>query len=112
MITAEFLIKDGTCGWRDYDGCDLCLQTIKKEDDKFVVPPIGSKVVINTKDNMNNKYLVNDVEIYYGDALDIDFKNTYVRIYVLEYDVAKHIGDESLKERIERWNNLGKNKKK
>jgi len=91
MITADFLIKSGTCGWFDYDGCDLCLQTITRKDNQFVIPPIGSKITINTKEKMCDKYIVNDIEIAYGDAKDTEFNNTYVHIYVLEYDVRHYI---------------------
>ena len=100
MITASFLIKSGTCGWHDYDNCDMSIQTIKREDNQFVVPTIGSKIVINTKDNAANKYIVNDVEIYYGDFNDNDFNNTYVRIYLLEYECKHHIDEIREKQKI------------
>ena len=71
MLEVSFLVKSGTCGWFDYDGCDLCLKSIKRENNDFAIPPIGSKIVINdTIEHWHNKYIVNDVEIYYGDCKD------------------------------------------
>ena len=104
MIIASFLIKSGTCGWFDYDGCDMCLKKIKRDDNQFVIPPVGSKVVINTKGECANKYIVNDIEIFYGDYNDEDFNNTYINIYVLEYSVKKHAGEETDKLRQRQWN--------
>jgi hypothetical protein len=94
MIVAEFLIKSGTCGWSNYDNCDLCLQTIKRQDNQFVIPPIGSKVTINTKNRMSDKYIVNDIEIFYGDFKDTEFDNTYIHIYVLEYNVRHYVHED------------------
>ena len=94
MIHLGFYIKSGTCGWFDYDGCDMCLKTIKYQNNQSVViPPVGSKVVINTIGESNNKYIVNDVEIYYGDAKDSECNNTYINVYVLEYHVHTHKGE-------------------
>lgn len=110
MISVQFMIKSGTCGWHDYDDCSLCLKRIKREDNQFVIPPIGSKVVINTKDKMCDTYIVNDIKISYGDSRDDAFDNTYIDIYVLEYNV-RHRASDTLKEIQEKREASWKKKK-
>ena len=60
---------------------------------------------------MNDKYIVDDIEIYYGDYKDENFDNTYVQIYVLEYDVSKHASETLREIEEERYKKFPKLKK-
>ena len=91
-MTIDVLIKSGTGGYYDYDGCSFRVLTIK--DNEFPIPRIGETISImencdDGRKNQNNEilqeyhdYLITDVKYWF--AWDKDDKSKKgVEVYVV-----------------------------
>lgn len=77
MYEISINIKSGIGGYEDYDGCDLCVETVYLD-----VVPRKDEIFILQKRGNTHKFLISDVIYSYG----WESKRTWYTLYVIPID--------------------------
>lgn len=73
-------IKSGTCGYSDYDDCDMILAKIQSDN----IPNVGDILYFGDHNNRNRKkYLVREVERSYNHKTEKHDFGEWIYVYVI-----------------------------